>query len=98
MASSLGFSEINSTPTLTKIKNQSHSLTGKKKITSAETEKLFKQLNSSDDDDDGPNLLEPPKISTNEELENDASLIRTNNHASYSNTTIPKIPNTDNCV
>ncbi len=98
MASSLGFSEINSTPTLTKIKNQSHSLNGKKKITSAETEKLFKQLNSSDDDDDGPNLLEPPKISTNEELENDASLIRTNNHASYSNTTIPKIPNTDNCV
>ena len=44
MASSLGYSEINSTPTLTKIKNQSHSLNGKKKITSDETEKLFKQL------------------------------------------------------
>ena len=95
MASYLGSSQINSTPPLTKIKTQSHSLNGKKKITSDETAKLFKQLNSVDEDD-SPNLLEPPKISTNEELENDASLLRTNTQAPYTNTTIPKIPNTDN--
>ena len=76
MASSLGYSEINSTPTLTKIKKHSQPINGKKKITSAETENLFKQLNSADDEDDLPNLLSPPKISTNEMLEDE-----TNTHA-----------------
>ena len=63
MASSLGYSEINSNQTLSKLKTNKQTLTGKKKITSAETEKLFKQLSPGDDDDDLPNLLEPPKIS-----------------------------------
>ena len=93
MASSLGYSEINSTPTLTKIKKHSQPINGKKKITSAETEKLFKQLNSADDDDDLPNLLSPPKISTNEMLEDE-----TKTHAPYVNSNLPKAPNTDNCV
>ena len=71
MASSLGYSEINSTPTLTKIKQQSQPINGKKKITSADTEKLFKQLNSADEEEDLPILLAPPKISSNEILEDD---------------------------
>ena len=93
MASSLGYSEINSLPTLTKIKNQSQPINGKKKITSADTEKLFKQLNSPDEEEDLPNLLSPPKISTNEMLVDE-----TNTHAPFVNTNLSKGPNTDNCV
>ena len=52
MASSLGYSEINSNQTLSKIKNQKQTFNGKRKITSAETEQLFKQLSAGDDDDD----------------------------------------------
>lgn len=98
MASTLGFSELNSNETLTKIKQHNQVNIGKKKITSAETAKLFKQLNSADDDDDLPNLLSPPKISTNETLENDNDLIRKDNRATYSNTTIPNSVKNTNCV
>lgn len=98
MASTLGFSEINKNDSLTKIKQHNQSNSGKKKITSAETAKLFKQLNSVDDDDELPNLLSPPKISTNEALENENELIRTNNHAAYSNTTIPNSKKNTNYV
>ena len=99
MASSLGFSELNSNQTLTKIKTNKHTITGKKKITSAETEKLFKQLSPGDDDeDDLPNLLEPPKISTNDVLESDNPLRRTDHPASFTSTSIPPISKTDNCV
>ena len=98
MASSLGYSEINSNQTLSKLKTNKHTLTGKKKITSAETERLFKQLSPGDDDDDLPNLLEPPKISSNDVLENDSSLTRNNDPVSFGNTTIPQLKKSDNCV
>ena len=98
MSSSLGFSELNTNETLTKIKDHNQVNTGRKKITSAETAKLFKQLNSTDDEDELPNLLTPPKISTNEVLENDNDLIRTNTQPPFSNTTIPNSMKKTNCV
>ncbi len=99
MASSLGYSELNSNQTLSKLKTNKQTITGKKKITSAETEKLFKQLSPGDDeDDDLPNLLEPPKISTNDVLENDTPLRRTNHPASFGSTTMPQLSKSDNCV
>jgi|TARA_R110001599_G_scaffold33757_1_gene108661 hypothetical protein len=99
MASTLGFSEIKSNQTLSKLKTNKQTLTGKKKITSAETEKLFKQLSPGDDDDDDlPNLLEPPKISSNDVLENDTPLRRTTHPASFGNTTMPQLSKSDNCV
>ena len=99
MASTLGFSEIKSNQTLSKLKTNKQTLTGKKKITSAETEKLFKQLSPGDDDDDDlPILLEPPKISSNDVLENDTPLRRTTHPASFGNTTMPQLSKSDNCV
>lgn len=99
MASSLGYSELNSNQTLSKLKTNKQTLTGKKKITSAETEKLFKQLSPGDDDDDDlPNLLEPPKISSNDVLENDTPLRRVNHPASFGSTNMPQLSKSDNCV
>tara|TARA_X000001036_G_C20681438_1_gene806035 strand:+ start:1384 stop:1932 length:549 start_codon:yes stop_codon:yes gene_type:complete len=99
MASSLGFSELNSNESLSKIKNQKHTFNGKRKITSAETEKLFKQLTPGDDDDDDlPNLLEPPKISSNDVLEHDNPLRNTNQPASFTNHSVPQPSKTDDCV
>ena len=41
MASSLGFSELNSNESLSKIKNQKHTFNGKRKITIYENIKLI---------------------------------------------------------
>tara|TARA_B100001758_G_C18416610_1_gene620458 strand:- start:4252 stop:4797 length:546 start_codon:yes stop_codon:yes gene_type:complete len=99
MASSLGFSEIKSNENLNKIKDNKHTMNGKRKITSAETEKLYNQLSPGDDDeDDLPNLLEPPKISTNDVLENDTPLTRTNNPSTFPSTAVPQPSKTDECV
>ena len=103
MASSLGYSEINSNQTLTKIKENRGKNTAPRKITSAETEKLYKQLNNTnEDEDDGlPNLLSPPEISSKDSITDIEPNVITRQSASpvFHSKDIPKAnSSTDNYV
>ena len=104
MTTSLGYSEINSNQTLTKIKQNRDKGPGPRKITSAETEKLYKQLHNAgdDEDDDGlPNLLKPPAISSQDTIRNIEPVTNTrqNDSPEFHSKDIPKTnSNIDNCV